>query len=65
MAFAEVFDVAYALKFDLKKILGLRLPFRMMNGSKSPLDVLTKATCTTKIRLMITIQTVEDFLPII
>lgn len=60
MAFADAFDMAYTLKFDLQKILGKELPLRMLTDNKSLFDVLTKATSTTEKRLMIDIQTVRD-----
>lgn len=46
MAFADGFDVAYSLKYDLQVILNQQIPLVMLTGSLSLFDVVTKASAT-------------------
>lgn len=52
--------MAYNLKFDLERILEIRLSSGMITDSKPLFYGLTSAICTTEKRLMTKIQTVEN-----
>ena len=60
MAFADAFDMAYTIKYDLQIMLNKIIPISMLTDSKSLFDVLTSSSTTTEKRLMIDLQTVQD-----
>lgn len=60
MAFADGFDMAFAIRHDLQLMLSQSINILMFTDSLSLFDVLTKATVTTEKRLMIDLKTVKD-----
>ena len=60
MAFADAFDMAFAIRNDPSNMLSQKLPIVMLTDSLSLIDVVTKATLTTEKRLMIDIRVVKD-----
>lgn len=60
MAFADAFDMAYVIKYDLQLMLGKVIPISMMTDSLSLFDVITKSTITTERRLMIDIKAAKE-----
>ena len=59
-AFADAFDAAYAIKFDLEKLLNKSIPLLMLTDSKALFDVITRSKYTTEKRLMIDIAAVRQ-----
>lgn len=53
MAFADGFDVAYSLKYDLEHMMQQKIPLVMLTDSLSLFDVITKASGTKEKRLAI------------
>ena len=47
-AFADAFDAAYAIKFDLEKVLNKTIPLLMFIDSKALFDVITRSKYTTE-----------------
>ena len=56
MAFAEAFDSAFILKYDIEKAMGRKIPLLMLTDSQALFDVLTRAKYTSEKRLMIDIE---------
>ena len=59
-AFADAFDAAYILKYDLERVYNQPLPVVMLTDSKQTFDVMTRATHTTEKRLMIDIAAARE-----
>lgn len=59
MAFADVFHLAYTIKFDLRIMKSKQIELSMMTESLSLSDVLKKSTMTTETKLMIGLQTIK------
>lgn len=60
MTFANAFETYFALKHDIKKVLGMQVLLRMIGDGKCLFDLLTKPTCTTELTLMIDKKTFRD-----
>ena len=60
MAFADAFDMAFAMKNDFCKMTSLDIPIVMLTDSLSLFDVITKAKITSERRLMIDVKVVKD-----
>lgn len=56
MAFTEGFDTDFVQKKHQQMVLRRRIPSKMLTGSRSLFDVITKNTSTTVRRLMIDIS---------
>lgn len=52
-AFANAFDEAFVLKYDLEKIYGQHIPLITLTDSKQLFDVISRASHPTEKRLMI------------
>ena len=59
-AFADSFDLAYALKVDIECIVGSRIPLHMFTDSKSLFHVVTRNSSTLEKRLMIDIASTRE-----
>ena len=59
-AFADGFDAAFSIKYDLEKMTGLHIPILMLTDSKSLFDIITKSSTTREKRLLIDIATVRN-----
>ena len=59
-AFSDAFDAAYILKHDLERVYDEPLPLVMPTDSKQMFDVITRASHTTKKRLMIDVAAARD-----
>ena len=60
MAFADAFDMAFTIKYDMQMIMKQYIPLNMYTDSLSLFDVLTKSTTTTEKRLMIDLRSVRE-----
>ena len=60
MAFADAFDMAYAMKNDIHNMTSLDIPIVMLTDSLSLFDVITKAKITSEKRLRINVKVVKD-----
>ena len=60
IAFAEGFDQGYALKCNLKELLGTNVPLTLMTDSKTLFDVITKASYTREKRILIDLASVRE-----
>lgn len=60
MAFADAFDMAYTIKYDLQHIIQNRVRLHMLTDSLSLFDVLTRNHVTTEKRLMIDLKNVTN-----
>lgn len=60
MAFADSFDMAYTIWYDLHSIVNRRVPLSMYTDSLSIFHVLTKAHMTNEKRLMIDLKCVKN-----
>ena len=60
MAFADAFDMKFAIKNDMELMITQPLPIVMLTDSLSLFEVITKSTITTEKRLMIEIKVVKD-----
>ena len=60
MAFADAFDVAFAIRHDLERMIGNKVPISMFTDSLSLFDVMTKATIKTEESLMIDLTVVQE-----
>ena len=60
IAFAEGFDRAFTLQFDLQGIYRKHIPITMLTDSKQVFDVLTKGSRTAEHRLMIDILAARE-----
>ena len=60
MAFADAFDMTYAIKRDIELMTNQPIPISMLTDSLSLFDVITKSTITTEKRLMIDLKVVKD-----
>lgn len=60
MALADGFDAAYALRHDIERMTGKRIPLSVFTDSLSLFDVITKATLTAERRLMIDVAGVKQ-----
>lgn len=60
MALADGFDAAYAIRHDVERMTGKRVPLSVFTDSLSLFDVITKATLTAERRLMIDIAGVKQ-----
>ena len=60
MAFADAFDMTFAIKKDMELMMNTPIPIVMLTDSLSLFDVITKSTITTEKRLMIDIKVVKD-----
>lgn len=59
-AFAEGFDRAYIIMYDLEAMLASQIPHTILTDSKSLSDVITKSSITSEKRLMIDIDAVRN-----
>ena len=59
-AFADAFDAAFIIKHDLERIYDQHLPLVMLTDSKQMFDVITRASHTTKKRLMIDVAAARE-----
>lgn len=59
MALADGFDAAYAIRHDVEKMTGKRIPLSVYTDSLSLFDVITKATLTAERRLMIDVAKIR------
>ena len=60
MAFADAFDMAFAIRYDLSRMMNSHVPITALTDSLSLFDVITKATIPTEKRLMVDLQTVKE-----
>lgn len=60
MEFADVFEMAFAIRHNLQRIVGTTIPMKILTFRLSLVDVLTKATLTTEKHLMIDLGVVQD-----
>ena len=60
MAFADAFDMAFAMKNDICKMKSLDIPIVMLADSLSLFDVITKAKITSERRVMIDVKVDKD-----
>lgn len=60
MAFADAFDMAYTIKYNLQAMMRKGIPLTMLTDSLSLFHELTKATVTTEKGLMIDLQNVKE-----
>ena len=58
-AFADAFDHAFTLKYDLESLLKQRIPLSLFTDSRSLFDVIKKSSSTSEKRLMIDITSVR------
>lgn len=59
-AFADAFDKAFVIKYDLERIYRQHLPLVMLTDSKQMFDVITRASHTTEKRLMIDVAAARE-----
>lgn len=59
-AFADAFDEAFIIKYDLERIHRQYLPLVMLTDSKQMFDVITRASHTTEKRLMIDVAAARE-----
>lgn len=59
-AFADGFDAAYMLRYDLERMLMRRIPMTMLTDSESLFRVIIKASVTTEKRLMIDVRAARE-----
>ena len=60
MASADAFDMAFAMKNNLRRMTSLDIPIMMLTDSLSLFDVITKAKITSEKRLIIDVKVVKD-----
>lgn len=60
MALADAFDMAYALKHDIQRMIKQNVPIRILTDNLSLFDVITKATTTAEKRLMIDLAALKQ-----
>lgn len=59
MEFAVFSDMKIALKFDLSKITDFKITTQMFTDSSTLFDILSKAGCTTEIRMIMDLHCVK------
>lgn len=59
MAFADSFDLSYAVKSDIQIMTTTKLSLRMRTNSLALFDILTNATMNTERRLTIDLSSVK------
>lgn len=59
-AFADAFDAAYIVNHDLERIYRQHLPLIMLTDSKQMYDVVTRASQTTKKRLVVDVAAARE-----
>ena len=59
MAFADSFDMAFMIRYDIQKMMNIRKPIMIFTDSLSLFDVITKASTTVEKRLMIDLEVVK------
>lgn len=57
-AMADGFEVAFLLMYDLERMIGRKIPFCVLTGSKSLFNVIVKSTTNTERRLIIDVLAV-------
>ena len=60
MDFADAFDIAFAMKDDLRNMTSLEIPIVMRTDSLSLFDFITKAKITSEKPVMIDFKVVKD-----
>lgn len=60
MAFADAFDMSFAITHDIQTMLGKVILLQLFTDSLSSFDVLTRAKTTTEKRLMIDLKSVKE-----
>lgn len=59
-AFADSFDAAYAIRYDIQKMVKQNVPLSMVTDSDSLFKVVVQSSTTTERRLMIDIQATRE-----
>lgn len=59
-AVADCFDAPFILKHDLKKIMGTKLPIKLLTDSGSLFKIMLRSTTTTGKRLIIGVRATRE-----